>query len=142
MCANRTTAFQVWDTSIVFVNSHLAAHQSKVKARNANYRDIVRGIRLDGPEAGAAAAAAGDRENIGRSASGSLGGGGAKKKGFSLFGGGAGSGPGDGSGAGGAAAGGAEGAEGGAGAAGQVLGHMDLLTAFHHVVWMGDLNYR
>lgn len=38
---------QVWDTEICFVNSHLAAHQDKTRQRNANYRDIVRGIRMD-----------------------------------------------------------------------------------------------
>lgn len=37
----------VWDTELCFVNSHLAAHQGKVHLRNAMFRSIVRGIRLD-----------------------------------------------------------------------------------------------
>lgn len=60
---------RVWDTDLCFINSHLAAHQDKLRARNNNYRDIVRGIRID-PY------------------------------------------------------------------------NMDCLTAYHHVFWMGDLNYR
>lgn len=40
-------SFSVWDTEFCFVNSHLAAHQDKVNSRNAMYRSIVRGIRLD-----------------------------------------------------------------------------------------------
>ncbi|KAG2498410.1 hypothetical protein HYH03_003669 [Edaphochlamys debaryana] len=63
-------SLRVWDTSLAFVNSHLAAHQDRTRARNHNYRDITRGLKLD-PAWG-----------------------------------------------------------------------MDVLTAFHHVVWMGDLNYR
>jgi hypothetical protein len=62
--------FRLWDTDICFVNSHLAAHQDKLKARNDNYRDICRGIR-----------------------------------GVDQY-------------------------------------NMDLLTGFHHVFWLGDLNYR
>ncbi|KAK9819837.1 hypothetical protein WJX72_003013 [[Myrmecia] bisecta] len=62
-------SLKVWDTSLAFVNSHLAAHQNKTDARNANYHEIVKELKLD-------------RFN------------------------------------------------------------MDLLTAFHHVFWMGDLNYR
>lgn len=31
-------SLQVWETEICFLNSHLAAHQDKVKARNNNYR--------------------------------------------------------------------------------------------------------
>ena len=38
---------RVWDTEICFVNAHMAAHQDRTKARNGNYRDIVRGIRID-----------------------------------------------------------------------------------------------
>lgn len=40
-------SLSVWDTEFCFVNSHLAAHQDKVNSRNAMYRSIVRGIRLD-----------------------------------------------------------------------------------------------
>ena len=63
-------SLRLWDTDICFVNSHLAAHQDKLNARNDNYRDICRGIR-----------------------------------GLDQYG-------------------------------------MDLLTGFHHVFWLGDLNYR
>ncbi len=38
---------RIFDTELVFVNAHMAAHQDKVKSRNANYRDIVRGIHMD-----------------------------------------------------------------------------------------------
>lgn len=38
---------RVWDTEICFINAHMAAHQDRTKARNGNYRDIVRGIRID-----------------------------------------------------------------------------------------------
>ncbi|KXZ51165.1 hypothetical protein GPECTOR_13g652 [Gonium pectorale] len=64
-------SLRVWDTTMAFVNSHLAAHQDKTRARNNNYRDIIRGLKID-PQGSS----------------------------------------------------------------------MDVLTAFHHVVWMGDLNYR
>ena len=64
-----TAALQVWDTERCFVNSHLAALQDKVRARNSQYRDIVKGVRLDPWQ-------------------------------------------------------------------------MDVLTAYHHTFWMGDLNYR
>eukprot|EP00798_Chlamydomonas_sp_ICE-L_P013605 gene13605-19478_t len=60
---------KVWETELCFINSHLAAHQDKCRARNAHYRDIVKGLRMDPYQ-------------------------------------------------------------------------MDVLTAYHHVFWMGDLNYR
>lgn len=59
----------VWDTSVCFVNSHLAAHQNKVKRRNEDYGEIVAGCEM------------GERG-------------------------------------------------------------MDIMNQFHHLVWMGDLNYR
>ncbi len=59
----------VWDTSVAFVNSHLAAHQNKTKRRNEDYAEIVEGCSLG------------------------------------------------------------------------VTG-MDVMNQFHHLVWMGDLNYR
>ena len=59
----------VWDTSVVFMNSHLAAHQNKTKRRNEDYGEIVSGC------------AVGERG-------------------------------------------------------------MDCMNQFHHLVWMGDLNYR
>jgi len=62
-------AVQVWDTELCFVNCHLAAHQDKTRSRNAQYSDIVKGIRMGSP-------------------------------------------------------------------------YMDILTEYHHVFWMGDLNYR
>eukprot|EP00210_Caulerpa_lentillifera_P006808 g6507.t1 len=62
-------SFRIWDTHLCFVNSHLAAHQNKTKARNSMYESLLRGIKID--------------EH-----------------------------------------------------------NMDLLTGFHHVFWMGDLNYR
>eukprot|EP00198_Chlamydomonas_reinhardtii_P004327 XP_001693663.1 predicted protein [Chlamydomonas reinhardtii] len=66
-------SLRVWDTTLAFINSHLAAHQDKTRARNAHYRDIVRGLKPLASDPG---------------------------------------------------------------------GVMDALTAPHHVVWMGDLNYR
>lgn len=36
----------VWDTSVCFVNSHLAAHQGKTARRNSDYREIVEQISL------------------------------------------------------------------------------------------------
>jgi len=62
-------SLRAWDTSLCFVNCHLAAHQDKVKARNAMFKSLLQGLQLS------------DRG-------------------------------------------------------------MDLLTNFHHVFWMGDLNYR
>ena len=59
----------VWDTSVCFINAHLAAHQNKVKRRNEDYSEIVAGCEM------------GERG-------------------------------------------------------------MDVMNQFHHVVWMGDLNYR
>ncbi|GIL84443.1 hypothetical protein Vretifemale_13061, partial [Volvox reticuliferus] len=64
-------SLRVWETTIAFVNSHLAAHQDRTRARNNNYRDIIRGLKLDWQGS-----------------------------------------------------------------------NMDVLTAFHHVIWVGDLNYR
>eukprot|EP00960_Hanusia_phi_P018699 551552-Hanusia_phi.AAC.1 len=60
----------VWDTSMVFVASHLAAHQNQTKRRNQDYSEIAGGLK------------------IGRYA------------------------------------------------------NCDLFSQFHHVMWMGDLNYR
>jgi hypothetical protein len=34
------TSFQFWDTSLCFVNCHLAAHVGQTKARNEDYRGI------------------------------------------------------------------------------------------------------
>ncbi|XP_057853523.2 uncharacterized protein LOC131063643 isoform X2 [Cryptomeria japonica] len=62
-------SFKFWDTGLCFVNSHFAAHDGQCEARNGNYREIVRELRV----------------------------------GFQS---------------------------------------MDLLNQFHHVFWMGDLNYR
>ncbi|GLI66127.1 hypothetical protein VaNZ11_009857 [Volvox africanus] len=64
-------SLRVWETTMAFVNSHLAAHQDRTRARNNNYREIIRGLKLD-----------------------------------------------------------CQGS------------NMDVLTAFHHVIWVGDLNYR
>ncbi|GIL56823.1 hypothetical protein Vafri_12132 [Volvox africanus] len=64
-------SLRVWETTMAFVNSHLAAHQDRSRARNNNYRDIIRGLKLDSQGS-----------------------------------------------------------------------NMDVLTAFHHVIWVGDLNYR
>jgi len=38
--------FSLHETTLCFVNSHLEAHQGKVKARNANTYDILDGVRL------------------------------------------------------------------------------------------------
>ena len=57
------------DTSLCFVNSHLAAHQNKCAARNDNFKEIVEGCEIG-------------------------------------------------------------------------VKPMDILNQFHHVIWMGDLNYR
>lgn len=59
----------VWDTSVCFVNSHLAAHQGKTSRRNSDYKEIVEQIQMGMPG-------------------------------------------------------------------------LDILHQFHHVVWVGDLNYR
>jgi hypothetical protein len=37
-------SFAYHETTMCFVDSHLAAHQDQEQARNANYRDIVRGL--------------------------------------------------------------------------------------------------
>lgn len=65
------TVMHLWDTSLCFVNSHLAAHQNFVERRNSDYCEIAASPNL-------------------------------------------------------------------------VLGEpgMDIMSQFHHVVWMGDLNYR
>jgi hypothetical protein len=34
------------DTSLCFINSHLAAHQTKCKARNDNFKEIVEGVNV------------------------------------------------------------------------------------------------
>ncbi|EKX49797.1 hypothetical protein GUITHDRAFT_44574, partial [Guillardia theta CCMP2712] len=60
----------VWDTSMAFVASHLAAHQNQTKRRNEDYSEIAGGLKL------------------GR------------------------------------------------------YSNCDLFSQFHHVTWMGDLNYR
>lgn len=62
-------SLRVWDTHLCFVNSHLAAHQDRIKARNSMYRSLVQGLHVNDHG-------------------------------------------------------------------------MDVLTGFHHVFWMGDLNYR
>lgn len=64
-------SLQLDDTHLAFVSSHLAAHQSKTAARNADMAEIATNLHLPGAARGA-----------------------------------------------------------------------DLATGFHHVVWMGDLNYR
>ena len=64
------TALWVWNTPLVFVNSHLAAHQNEVKRRNLDYSNIVGGLYVASQAA------------------------------------------------------------------------CDILQAFEHVVWLGDLNYR
>lgn len=46
------TVIKVWDTTIAFVNSHLAAHQDKVKRRNEDYCEIAGGIYLGLPGCG------------------------------------------------------------------------------------------
>ena len=40
------TAIWIWNTSVVFVNSHLAAHQNETKRRNMDYSNIVGGLEL------------------------------------------------------------------------------------------------
>jgi len=37
-------ALEVWDTTIVFVSAHLAAHQDQTHRRNEDYREIVLGL--------------------------------------------------------------------------------------------------
>eukprot|EP00457_Paulinella_chromatophora_P002789 gb/GEZN01002794.1/.p1 GENE.gb/GEZN01002794.1/~~gb/GEZN01002794.1/.p1 ORF type:complete len:647 (-),score=125.45 gb/GEZN01002794.1/:418-2331(-) len=63
-------SFSLHDSAFCFVNSHLAAHQDKVKRRNADVREVLKGIKM-----------------------------GFKHK-------------------------------------------LDILNQYHHVFWMGDLNYR
>ena len=40
-------SFTVNDTSVCFLNAHIAAHQEKVQARNAHYSAIMRRLRFD-----------------------------------------------------------------------------------------------
>jgi phosphatidylinositol-3,4,5-trisphosphate 5-phosphatase 1 len=40
-------SFRIHDTTFAFIGSHLAAHQSKVEARNSDYFEIVSGLALD-----------------------------------------------------------------------------------------------
>jgi endonuclease/exonuclease/phosphatase family metal-dependent hydrolase len=63
-------AFTFHDSSLCFVNTHLAAHQDKVERRNADVAEVIRGIKLGHK------------------------------------------------------------------------GKYDILNQYHHVFWMGDLNYR
>lgn len=46
------TAVWVWDTSVCFLNSHLAAHQGKTARRNSDYKE-VRGAPTTEPASGA-----------------------------------------------------------------------------------------
>lgn len=39
--------FYYFDTPMVFVNSHFAAHQDKVETRNADYREIMEGVQFE-----------------------------------------------------------------------------------------------
>ncbi len=102
---------QIWDTELCFVNSHLAAHQTKMAQRNQNYRCAGQGgmcPAVRGVESGLRAR----RQSSGMS----LAGGSSKRnararrdivKGI------------------------------------RIDAHgMDLLTGYHHVFFMGDLNYR
>ena len=43
------TAVWVWDTSVCFVNAHLAAHQNKVTRRNSDYSEIVANVAMGAP---------------------------------------------------------------------------------------------
>ena len=43
-------SFQLNESRFCFVGSHLAAHQTKVELRNANVREIVKGIKLKAGE--------------------------------------------------------------------------------------------
>ena len=38
--------FQLHDTSFCFTNSHLAAHQTEIAARNDDFKEIAAGIRI------------------------------------------------------------------------------------------------
>lgn len=40
-------ALKFWDTSLCFVNCHLAAHEGQCEARNGNYREIVGNMRIN-----------------------------------------------------------------------------------------------
>ncbi|MCO5564103.1 hypothetical protein L7F22_017759 [Adiantum nelumboides] len=40
-------ALKFWDTSLCFVNCHLAAHAGQCEARNGHYRDIVGNMRIN-----------------------------------------------------------------------------------------------
>ncbi|KAH7431530.1 hypothetical protein KP509_08G053900 [Ceratopteris richardii] len=40
-------SLKCWDTSLCFVNCHLAAHVGQCELRNANYRDIVGNMHVD-----------------------------------------------------------------------------------------------
>jgi len=40
------TALWIWNTPILFVNSHLAAHQNETKRRNMGYSNIVGGLQM------------------------------------------------------------------------------------------------
>eukprot|EP00455_Lapot_gusevi_P056727 TRINITY_DN9504_c0_g1_i5.p1 TRINITY_DN9504_c0_g1~~TRINITY_DN9504_c0_g1_i5.p1 ORF type:complete len:807 (+),score=178.45 TRINITY_DN9504_c0_g1_i5:59-2479(+) len=47
--------FQLYNSSICVVNSHLAAHQDEVEMRNSDFAEIMRGIRFNIADDGAAA---------------------------------------------------------------------------------------
>ena len=42
------TGLWIWNTPIIFINSHLAAHQSETKRRNQDYASIVGSLSISG----------------------------------------------------------------------------------------------
>lgn len=39
-------ALWIWSTPLIFINSHLAAHQNETKRRNLDYSNIVAGLNI------------------------------------------------------------------------------------------------
>eukprot|EP00808_Paulinella_micropora_P028360 g51978.t1 len=42
--------FEIWNSSLCFINTHLAAHQNHVKQRNRDYREITKRLRFANAE--------------------------------------------------------------------------------------------
>ena len=145
---------RVYDSTLCFVNAHLAAHQTKVSERNSDYHSICARVAFRKPQPAAGGAGG---SGLGGGLGGGVGGGGngsgmglaspggggaagglASPGGSNGGGGGLGGGGGSGSGPGSSAMGGG----GGGGSGGN--GNANTLSIFDHdhVFWMGDLNYR